>query len=329
MAQAEVETARLAEEGGREAWPEQLAVRICWHYYTLGMTQQEIAEKLGINRVRVNRLLAEARRRGVVRVTIHSKLAETVALEHRLSEAFGLDLVEVVIGGTEDEMRLAEVVGGAAAATLAPLYRDGMTVGVGWGITLKSLAQATEERALKGAAVVAMIGSLTRRSSIDAFEAATDLARRLHAECYYRPGPIVCDSEASRDTLVQQPMMREVQRKALDADIALVSVGGVDSGTIRRSGMVSEAEYREVSKAGAIGNFLGYYLDDKARIIDHPINRRVIGFDPQEFVKLPRRIMISGGPAKAPILRALLAEGYFTGLITDDATAARLLDGEG
>ncbi len=278
MAQAEVETARLAEEGGREAWPEQLAVRICWHYYTLGMTQQEIAEKLGIDRVRVNRLLAEARRRGVVRVTIHSKLAETVALEHRLSEAFGLDLVEVVIGGTEDEMRLAEVVGAAAAATLSPLYRDGMTIGVGWGITLKSLAQSTEERSLKGAAVVAMIGSLTRRSSIDAFEAATDLARRLHAECYYRPGPIVCDSEASRDTLVQQPMMREVQRKALDADIALVSVGGVDSGTIRRSGMVSEAEYREVSQAGAIGNFLGYYLDDRARIIDHPITRRLIGW---------------------------------------------------
>lgn len=329
MAQAGAETVSSAEEGGREAWPEQLAVRISWHYYTLGMTQQEIAEKLGINRVRVNRLLAEARRRGVVRVTIHSRLAETVALEHRLAEAFGLDQVEVVIGGTEDETRLAEVVGGAAATTLAALYRDGMTIGVGWGVTLKALAQATEERLLKGAAVVAMIGSLTRRSSIDVFEAATDLARRLHAECYYRPGPIVCDSEAGRDTLVQQPMMREVERKALAADIALVSVGGVDSGTIRRSGMVTDDEYREVTEAGAIGNFLGYYLDDRARVIDHPINRRVIGFDPAEFRKLPRRIMISGGPAKAPILRALLDEGYFTGLITDDATAARLLDGEG
>lgn len=316
-----------AQEGdGREAWPEQLAVRICWHYYNLGMTQQEIAEKLGINRVRVNRLLAEARRRGIVRVTIHSKLAESVDLEHRLAERFGLDLVEVVVGGTEDEQRLAEVVGAAAAATLTPLYQDGMTIGVGWGVTLKALAQATEERALKGAAVVPMLGSLTRRSSIDTFEAATDLARRLHAECYYLPGPVVCDSEASRDTLAQQPMMREVHLKIQAADIALVSVGGVDSGTIRRSGMVTDAEYREVTALGAIGNFLGYYFDGEARIIDHAINRRVIGFHPREFVKVPRRIMISGGAAKAPILRALLANGYFTGLITDEATAARLLE---
>ena len=171
--------------------------------------------------------------------------------------------------------------------------------------------------------------ALTRRSSIDAFEAATDLARRLHAECYYLPGPIVCDSEAGRDTLVQQPMMREVHAKAEAADIALVSVGGVDSGTMRRSGMVTDAEYREVTALGAIGNFLGYYVDGDARIIDHPVNRRVIGFHPREFVKVPRRIMVSGGPAKAPVLRALLKNGYVTGLVTDDATAARLLDGSG
>ncbi len=320
------EMSQLPDDAGREAWPEQLAVRICWHYYTLGMTQQEIAEKLGINRVRVNRLLAEARRRGVVRVTIHSKLADAVALEHRLSEAFGLDLVEVVVGSMQDEQRLAEVIGGAAAAALGPLYRDGMTVGIGWGVTLKALARATEEQSLKEAAVVAMLGSLTRRSSIDTFEAATDLARRLHAECYYLPGPIVCDSEAGRDTLVKQPMMREVNAKAQAADIALVSVGGLDSGTIRRSGMVTDTEYREVMEAGAIGNFLGYYFDRDAQIIDHPVNRRVIGLHPSQFVDVPRRVMISGGSEKTAILGALLANGYFTDLITDEETAASLLE---
>ena len=321
-----------SENDGREAWPEQLAVRICWHYYNLGMTQQEIAEKLGINRVRVNRLLAEARRRGIVRVTIHSKLAQSVDLEHRLAERFGLDLVEVVVGGTDDEQRLAEVVGAAAAATLAPLYRDGMTISVGWGVTLKALAQATEERALKGAAVVPMLGSLTRRSSIDVFEAATDLARRLHAECYYLPGPVVCDSEASRDTLVQQPMMREVQlQEPWTADIALVSVGGVDSGTIRRSGMVTRGGVpRGVTSAGRDRQFprlLPGRQGTDHRPPDQPPGNRLR--PAWNSSRLPRRIMISGGPAKAPILRALLADGYVTGLITDEATAARLLEEEG
>lgn len=325
MARSQPDDLPLTEETAREDWPEQLAVRICWYYYVLGLTQQAIAEKLQIHRVRVNRLLAEARRRGVVRVTIHSKLADNIALEHELTERFGLEMAEVVIGDTGDEVQLAEVLGQAAAAPLAQLYRDKMTIGIAWGVTLKALAQATEERPLKATAVVSMLGSLTRRSSVDAFEATTDLAARLHAECYYLPGPIVCDSEESRDTILQQPMMREVYRKTQTADLALVSVGGINSRTIRRMGFVTDSEYREVSRAGAIGNFLGYYLDEEARIVDHPVNRRVIGFHPREFLKIPRRIMVSGGPTKVRVLHALLARDYFTGLVTDAATARALL----
>ena len=326
MVRANPDITRLGEEGHREGWPEQLAVRICWHYYMLGRTQQEIAETLGINRVRVNRLLAEARRRGVVRVTIHSKLAENVALEQRLAETFGLDLVEVVIGDVADESQLAEVIGRAAAAPLSALYEDGMTIGIAWGVTLKAMVQATADKPLREAAVVSMLGSLTRRSSVDAFEATTDLAARLQAECYYLPGPIVCDSEDSRNTILQQPMMREVYLKTQAADLALVSVGGLDSSTIRRMGFVSDAEFREASEAGAIGNFLGYYINAKAEILDHPINRRVLGFPPGDFIKIPRRVMVSGGATKVPVLHALLKRRYFTDLVIDADTARALLE---
>ena len=56
------------------------------------------------------------------------------------------------------------------------------------------------------------------------------------------------------------------------------------------------------------------------------MNRRMINFHPREFLKVPRRIMISGGPTKVPVLRVLLTRGYFTGLVTDAATARALLD---
>ena len=100
MARGQTDVLPPAEEAAREDWPEQLAVRICWYYYVLGLTQQAIAEKLQIHRVRVNRLLAEARRRGVVRVTIHSKLADNIALEHELTERFGLEMTVVFRRGT-------------------------------------------------------------------------------------------------------------------------------------------------------------------------------------------------------------------------------------
>ena len=37
--------------------------------------------------------------------------------------------------------------------------------------------------------------------------------------------------------------------------------------TIRRMQFVDETEFRDVLAAGAIGNFLGYYIDDEAAIL--------------------------------------------------------------
>lgn len=301
-------------------------MRIAWCYYGLGMTQQEIAAQLGLNRVRVNRLLAEARRRGIVRITITSKLAENVELEERLKERFALESAEVVLSLTDDEIELAEVLGAAACQPLARYFGDGMTIGVGWGVTLKAFAEAMPETPLRDVAVVSMLGTLTRRSSIDTFEATTTLSGRLHAECFYLPGPIVCDSEDSRDILVRQPMLQDVLNRGQRADIAVISVGGLDSGTIRRMRFVDESEFRDVRAAGAIGNFLGYYIDDDAAIIDHPVNRRVIGQNPQDLDKIPRRFMISGGRTKVRALGAILRRGLLTGIVTDQKTARALLE---
>jgi DNA-binding transcriptional regulator LsrR (DeoR family) len=305
-------------------WPEQLAVRAAWCYYVLGLTQQDIAGRLGITRVRVNRLLAEARRRGIVRISITSELAENVELEERLKAAYGLASAQVVLadGG---EQSIAEVLGATAAEALANRFEPGWTIGVGWGVTLRAFAEAMPERTVPGASVVATLGSLTRRSSIDAYEAATVVARRLHAECFYMPGPLICDSEAGRDTLLAQPLAREVLDRARSADIAVLSVGGLDSGTIRQVGLVDDAEFASVRAAGAIGNFVGHYIDASAQAIDHPLNSRVFGVRPDELHTIPRRVMVSGGPSKVPALRAILAAGLVTEIVTDQDSAQALL----
>lgn len=211
-------------------------------------------------------------------------------------------------------------------ASVAPRLRSDMTIGVGWGVTLKAFAEAMPNMPLEHAAVVAMLGSLTRRSSIDEFEAATILAARLGAECFYMPGPLVCDSEESRDTLINQPMMQEVFSRAHMADIAILSVGGLDSGTIRRVHFVDDDDFAAVREAGAIGNFLGHYIDDEARVIDHAVNRRVIGVNPEALARIPERIMVSGGAAKHLALKAILSAGLVTGLVTDLVTARWLLE---
>src|SRR5436309_15251831 len=59
---------------------EQLRVRVAWLYFMEGLTQADIAAKLGITRLRANRLLGEARESGLVKIQVNARLSGCVAL---------------------------------------------------------------------------------------------------------------------------------------------------------------------------------------------------------------------------------------------------------
>jgi len=312
-------------ESKADVWPEQLAVRIARYYYELGLTQLEIAELIGISRSRVIRLLADARERGIVSIRINSPLLENVELAQALVEQYDLKTAEVCLSHAKDEYQLAHQVGAAANDIIRRLLHDSMSVGLGWGITLKEFVDQFESYPCKNVSVVSLLGSLTRRSSVTRFEATTELAARLDAECLYLPAPIVCDSASTRKVLVGQPLFKDIINRALNTDLAIVSIGGLDSSTIRLVDLVTDDELASVREKGAIGNFLGYYIDDRAAIVDHPINERIIGIKGEEFVQIPRRFMLSAGQSKVRALRAVLSQGFFTDLVTDQQTARALM----
>ncbi|GGD10212.1 sugar-binding transcriptional regulator [Aureimonas glaciei] len=307
---------------------EDLLARVAHLYYVLGETQQVIAQRLGMTRIRVHRLLAEAREQGVVQVQIRSQTGATLDLEHRLAERFALAACRVTPSDESPDHSLSQIVGSYAAPFVAPMLQPPLTVAMAWGVTLQSLAGAIEPVGSTGedtVTVVPLLGSLSRRSSIDRYEAGTLLAQRLHAECYYLPGPIFTDTKASREAILQQPLAQEVIALALCADLALASVGGTDCGTLRSVGYFSDAVFAEVLALGAIGNFLGYFMDAQGRIVDHPANECVVGVHPFDLGGVPCRVLVSGGTSKAPMMRMLLERGTFTHLVTDAATGRALL----
>jgi len=307
-------------------WPEQLAVRVAHCYYILGLTQQQIATELGIGRARVIRLLNEARSRGVVSVKINSPLLANVELAEALKKRWGLLSAQVSLSHATDEIQLASQIGAAAGDAVLGLLHNDMTIGLGWGITLKEMVSQLNSWPLENVSVVSLLGSLTLRSSVARFEATTDLAAKLNAECLYLPAPIICDSEKTRELLMSQPIVQDIHRRALDADMAIVSIGGTDSATIREVELVNDKQYSSVLKKGAIGNFLGYFINEKADVVGHPVNKRVIGISGEEFKNIPRRLMVSGGESKVKALKAVLGKGLITDIVTDAITARHLLD---
>ena len=51
-------------------YEEALMAKAAWYYYFEGMTQQQISDRIGISRIRVIRLLEQARQTGMIQFSL-------------------------------------------------------------------------------------------------------------------------------------------------------------------------------------------------------------------------------------------------------------------
>ena len=99
-------------------------------------------------------------------------------------------------------------------------------------------------------------------------------------------------------------MLRE---RARAADLAIVSVGGLTpDATLFQRGLLPAAMLTSLRRAGAVGDVLGHFVDADGRVVDHPVNRRIMAVALRDLRSVPRIVVASGGPDKVAALRAAL-----------------------
>jgi DNA-binding transcriptional regulator LsrR (DeoR family) len=315
----------VAASDPAQDWGEaQLQTRAAWYYYVGGLTQQEIADRLGLTRLRVNKIVGQARADGLVRIEIQMPFASCVALEEQLKTRFGLDQVSVVPTVPDPDTQ-QQVIGEAASRMLEPLLSDGIGLGVGWGRTLREAARRMRAHRHPSSWVTSLMGGLTRGSGTNTFEVVTEFARLLSAECYYVAAPIYCPSPESRSTLLTHYGLAEVMRRAREGNVALLSCGDLSSRSLLASTHIVTENLDDLRAAGAVGDILGTFLDEYGRPINHPLNQRVMALSPQELKAYPVSILASGGLGKLQVVRGILNARYIRRLVTDEAVAEALL----
>ena len=215
----------------------------------------------------------------------------------------------------------------AAGEALSSRIREGLSVGVGWGRTLRLSVKSVAARPVAGLCVVSLLGGLTRGSALNVYEIASRLADLFSAECYYVAAPIFTDTEATRDLLVRQPILEDAFAHARKVDIAFVSVGALNlAATNFRLGLVNGDDLATLTAAGAVGDVCAHWIDADGHAVDHPLNRRVIAVSPEDLREIETVIVASGGMDKVPALRATLRLGVVDVLVTDEKAAAGILE---
>lgn len=300
--------------------------RIAWLYHVEGMTQDEVAKVVGLNRLRVLRILAGARQDGTVQVRVTTRLSRCVELERRLEERWTLRRA-IVVPQPQDASQVGRIIGAELGAYLSQAIGPQMTLGLGWGKTLTSGLSTIEPRHADGVRVISMLGGLTRVSAVNPSEFAWRVADRLAAECHLLAAPVFAPDARTREALISHRGIREVFDRAKALDMAIVSVGDLTPQSVfTEYDLLTGPEIASLERAGAVGDILCHFVDAEGQVVEHEVNDRVLAVHPHDLRNTRNLVLASGGWQKVAVLRAALRMLGPSVLITDETAAERLVE---
>ena len=301
------------------------AARASWYYYKTGMTQGEIAKRLGINRARVINILNEARKDGTVTFHISGEDSEMMDLEVQLKEKWDLRDVFLTPGVSNEELKNDLSMAGAQYLEMN-LPSEESLIALGWGETISGITRNLGRVIPEKTSFVTLCGGVMHYlSEHTPANVGTPLSGFLYP-FHVIPTPLMVGSPELRDQLLNEPEVQHVMNMAQLADIAMVGIGSLKTSTeFEGFGFKSQKELDLLKKRGAVGEMHGEYFNSVGEPLELEHHHRLISIRLETLRKMKHVVGVAGGPDKIEALQAALKGGFIHSLITDEMTARTLL----
>lgn len=306
----------------------ELLAKVAAMYYEQEMTQNDIAEALELSRVKIYRLLKEARESQVVRILIDWPVKRARELEARLVRQFGLERSLVLQTGASDSALLRRQIGLLAARYLEGLLVDGGALAICFGSTTYEVINAIRADYQVNVKVMQATGSLSHAlKEFDSSALTRQLAQKIGGEALYLSSPLLADNAEAAKVIRQQAVVGHTLAQVRRADIALVGIGDLDpaASSFVRAGVADSDHLRSFRERGAIGDMAWQVFNCAGELFPCELNQRIIGVTLDELRPIPQTIAVAVGLNKAAAIVGALRTGAVNVLCTDEATAAKVL----
>lgn len=299
-------------------YEENLMVKAVYYYYFDNMTQQEIAELLGISRIRIIKLLEKARQNGLIQFKLRKNAEINVQTEQRLIKEFGLKDAYIIPAPAMAE-KGNESIAKAASEYICDRLPENAFINMGYGDTskriLNNLATITETPI----SCVSLTGGVSyylpdTRSNI------------FNANLHLIPAPLLASSVDMAQAIRNEASVNDIFRMVQLASVTIVGIGALhEKSTIFSTGTLSRNDLHLLKMKGAVGDILSHFIDKDGKLISSSLEDRLIGISLETLKKLNNVIGVAAGLSKVDAIRAALRGQYLDVLITDSAVAEKLL----
>lgn len=290
-------------------------------HYERGETMEAVARRLNVSRSTISRLLAEAREFGLVQISLRRPPAQDEA-SRAIAERFGIEVYGVAVSEASEVERLQRVTKVAADLLMSNVDRkSGSKIGLAWGTTVNTLV-----RQLKPLPVNALIVQLNGAANPSttgiplAGATLTAAANAFSGSMMHFPVPAFFDHAATREAMWAERSIKRVLAAQDSIDIAVFSVGVFDAPVKSRvysAGYLSAEDVQELVDAGVVGDVCTVMLRADGSYEGIELNERASGMAPDRLRRIPERICVCAGRAKAEGTLAAIRAGLVTKLVLD------------
>ncbi len=301
-------------------------------YYVQGLSQNEVAERMGLGRSNVSRLLTEARQRKIVRFEIDYPVRRDLHQESELLARFTkTPLREVVIARpvTGDDARAGHIAAARAGGDwLDENLEDGQTVGLFWGSTIQTMVDVSHFSRSVDAHFVQMAGEWSMDPAHSGHDLVRDLANKVGGRYTYFDAPAVAESSTVATSLIKSAQVSRALELARSAQTSVLGIGSFDSGTAAAfltHARASVSEREEAWRKGAVGQICGRFYDSSGQQLDLALHHRLVSIDLDDLRQTPNVVAVTSGAEKAEAVSSAILGGLVHTLVADAALSTAML----
>ncbi|MDF2472269.1 MAG: sugar-binding protein [Lachnospiraceae bacterium] len=298
---------------------ESLMAKIAWYYYLENMTQQSIADILGISRMRVIKLLDKARETGIVQFQIRANPSKRIELEQSLIQKYHLKDIYVVPTNPNSE-DVNETIAKAAAMYISNRISDNCFINFGYGDTPSRTLNHLATNVDSTVSYVSLTGGVR-------YYLPNTQSNIFNAKLYLMPSPLIASSQEMAEAMKNEASIQEISSMIKLASMTIVGIGSMsEDATILKSSILTQNDFILLRMQGAVGDILSHFIDKDGNLIDTEIDSRLISTPLPLLRELNNVIGVAAGESKISAINATLKGKYLDILITDENTAQKLID---
>ncbi|MTI65586.1 MAG: sugar-binding transcriptional regulator [Firmicutes bacterium] len=296
-------------------------IRIASYYYKWGLTQNEISKKINVSRQKVNRMLKECVKLGIVKFVIPELEDSYVKLESEIEKKYNLKAVRIAKHGCQENLYSA--LGRTGSEYLMKIFSDGDTIGFSRGRSVSNLVDSINPRKIKDTTAVQLMGGWNNENTNGNSD---EIVHRFSEKVNARPAklyaPVVVESKILKEAILKEASFLKVYDIIKSCSISVVGIGNAKYPELIPT--MGEKDYSYI-KDKAVGEICTHFFDENGDYIKTPFNDRVISVEYEDYMNIPIRIGVAGSLEKLKAIKGAVAGKIINVLITDFETAKHLL----